>query len=591
MTAFAQPCDDTPQFLKKVLDAPFYRRCSCGPCWLACLYVIVTGGSCPDIGTVASAIGWQMITIRSTTAPGSLIEIPITPLYFVEPCDGTSARADEAVDVRVGTDTKGKWRHLAAISIAESNVIHVFMASYQPSDDPDWFSVTPVCDVPEYAVPIFVEYTTFPTDPRINRNAGPIKWRDVVPLAEAAVGAMPDVGYGTGLYIGRGFGLDENYAYKDPPTTLVPFLPTSGGNALNAYTQDSRKYRAFNKAVYATPGPTITADDLVDINVQFVNPFTGNNIDGTHALSDAQETDVESLPAVELVSLLDPAESLHVASFTNPAFGQWTINDLQFRVKAGTHRIRIWGDHEPSSFIPITHYKIESGDIIVTAGAPAYVDLKPIDPSFAPVPLQMRATILDAGAALLAHVMDYLGHFNLWNVCPSATNNVTISLIDGGGNAIASPVLNGTTTQAAVAGVASFGDLDASALGRNYKLRVSSTGLSQSHNANWFEFDLELWIGLAFEAIPTINAGVPCSIKVDLKDALGNTVSPSTVDDLTLSGAGSFTGFGTVTPVAGVATFTGTFPAAGTYAIQVVTSGATYDGPPTTTAITVTVLP
>ena len=65
----------------------------------------------------------------------------------------------------------------------------------------------------------------------------------------------------------------------------------------------------------------------------------------------------------------------------------------------------------------------------------------------------------------------------------TSTANVTISITPGTGNAGAS--LNGTTTRAAINGVATFNDISVNQIGTNYTLTATAIGLSNATSGSF----------------------------------------------------------------------------------------------------------
>src|SRR5207249_6316395 len=108
------------------------------------------------------------------------------------------------------------------------------------------------------------------------------------------------------------------------------------------------------------------------------------------------------------------------------------------------------------------------------------------------------------------------------NVVPSFTGPVTVAL----GNSPGGSTLDGTTTVAAVNGVASFSDLTLNKTSTGYGLTASATGLS-STTSNSFTITAGTATQLAFGIQPgTTIAGhqISPAVKVRALDALGNLV-------------------------------------------------------------------
>ena len=144
------------------------------------------------------------------------------------------------------------------------------------------------------------------------------------------------------------------------------------------------------------------------------------------------------------------------------------------------------------------------------------------------------------------------------NLVPTFTGNVTI----GFGNNPGGSTLGGTTTVAAVSGVATFSDLSLDRSSNNYWLVATGTGLSTA-TSNAFNVTAGSATQLVFGTQPsTITGGTIFSpaVKVQALDALGN-LATSFTGNVTIGfganpGGGPLVGTPTVAAVGGVATFT-----------------------------------
>src|SRR5436190_1938574 len=144
----------------------------------------------------------------------------------------------------------------------------------------------------------------------------------------------------------------------------------------------------------------------------------------------------------------------------------------------------------------------------------------------------------------------------LGNVVPSFTGDVTVAL---GGTNPAGGTLAGTTTLAAVNGVASFATLGVDKSG-DYWLTARATGLSAGTSSD-FSVSPGPATHLAFAVQPgTTTAGhqIAPAVKVAAQDALGNAVptftGPVTVALGSNPSGGTLSGSTTVSAVSGVAT-------------------------------------
>jgi alpha-tubulin suppressor-like RCC1 family protein len=168
------------------------------------------------------------------------------------------------------------------------------------------------------------------------------------------------------------------------------------------------------------------------------------------------------------------------------------------------------------------------------------------------------------------------------NRVTSATTSVTLGI----GTNFAGGTLSGTTTVAAVNGVATFSNLSLDRAGTGYTLTAAATGLAVAISAG---FDVTgtapgAAAQLAFTVQPagaTAGAAITPAVAVTVQDAQGNTVtSASTSITLAIganAGGGTLSGTTTVAAVNGVATFSNlSIDRAGTgYTLTAATAGLT----------------
>ncbi len=143
------------------------------------------------------------------------------------------------------------------------------------------------------------------------------------------------------------------------------------------------------------------------------------------------------------------------------------------------------------------------------------------------------------------------------NTVPDFTGSITVAIgtNPGGGT------LSGTTTIAAVSGVATFSTLSINKTGTGYTLQATSGSLTAGTSGT-FTITPGAATKLAFIVQPstTVAAGtITPAVQVARQDALGNTVTASTIS-VTVAfginpGGGTLSGTTTVSTVAGVATF------------------------------------
>src|SRR6184192_1564210 len=163
-----------------------------------------------------------------------------------------------------------------------------------------------------------------------------------------------------------------------------------------------------------------------------------------------------------------------------------------------------------------------------------------------------------AGATLTPPVQ-VLAQDAAGNTVPSFTGTVTVAITPGTGTSGAA--LAGTTTVAAVNGVASFATLSVNKSGTAYTLAATAAGLTAAASAA-FSITPGTATQLAFTSQPgTATAGNPISpaVQVTAQDALGNAVAGFTGNVTVALGAnpggGTLSGTMTVAATNGVASF------------------------------------
>src|SRR5207253_2370474 len=145
------------------------------------------------------------------------------------------------------------------------------------------------------------------------------------------------------------------------------------------------------------------------------------------------------------------------------------------------------------------------------------------------------------------------------NTASGFTGNVTVAI----GNNAGGGTLSGTTTQAAVSGVATFGTLNIDKTGTGYTLTASSTGLAATTSTG-FAVTAAAATRLVFTVQPgntAAGSAITPAVQVTAQDNLGNTVTTFT-GTVTIAignnvGGGSLSGTVSRAAVAGVAGFPG----------------------------------
>ena len=164
------------------------------------------------------------------------------------------------------------------------------------------------------------------------------------------------------------------------------------------------------------------------------------------------------------------------------------------------------------------------------------------------------------------------------DIVAGATTSVTIAIGTNGG----SGTLGGTTTVAAVKGIATFSNLSISAAGTGYTLAATATGLTGATSAG---FNVTAAAAKLVFTVPPSNTNVGASIipavTVAIEDATGNIVAGAsnsvTIAIGTNPGSGTLGGTATASAVSGRATFSNlSISAAGTgYTLTASSAGLT----------------
>lgn len=164
-----------------------------------------------------------------------------------------------------------------------------------------------------------------------------------------------------------------------------------------------------------------------------------------------------------------------------------------------------------------------------------------------------------ASGATLVPAVRVTAQDALGNTVAGFAGSVTLTLATGTGTAGAT--LSGTTTVAAVAGVALFSDLSIDKAGAGYALTAGAPGLAGANSAG-FDVTVGTPAKLAFSVQPsaaTAGSALAPAVQVTIQDAFGNTVTGATTPITVAIGAnpGSATLGGTATrnAVNGIASF------------------------------------
>ncbi len=143
------------------------------------------------------------------------------------------------------------------------------------------------------------------------------------------------------------------------------------------------------------------------------------------------------------------------------------------------------------------------------------------------------------------------------NRVTGATNTVTMGIASNPNNG----TLSGTTTTAAVAGLATFGTLNIDSAAIGYRLGATASGLSGA-NSNTFDITVGVPARLGFRVQPSnsaAGASITPAVEIEIQDAGGNRVTTATNSVTVALGSnpsgGTLAGTKTVSASGGLATF------------------------------------
>ena len=202
-----------------------------------------------------------------------------------------------------------------------------------------------------------------------------------------------------------------------------------------------------------------------------------------------------------------------------------------------------------------TSYAFLASSGSLTTSTSASFAISPAPP--AQLAFSVQPSDVIAGVAM-AQSVQVQARDSLGNATPSFTGSVALSLAPNGSGA----VLGGTTSVAAVAGVASFAGLHVDKSGSGYAIQAAAGALTGSTSTT-FKVSAAAAKNLAFTVLPTglpnPVAGQPMTVQVSASDTFGN-VATGYVGSVTVSlgahpAGGTLSGTFPVTAASGIATF------------------------------------
>ncbi len=334
-------------------------------------------------------------------------------------------------------------------------------------------------------------------------------------------------------------------------------------------------YVSYNGGAYSEAGSGFTGTGTT---------YTAGSGDGTYSFYTRAEDyagNLEDAPgaadASVVVDTTKPTSSLDAVVSPQSAFSfpvSWTVGDGTGSGVAKTH---LWYRYNGGAWTELGAGFAGAGATFTSPeGSGTYelytcaddaagnVEDAPAGPDqtvLVSVPTSLAFTVPPAGARVMVNlpavqvsVLDEKG-----NVVPNATNSVYIALES---NPTSSP-LYGVKARVAVAGVATFSDLRLSRAGKGYTLSAAATGLGAAASAP-FDIITGAVERLVFVTQPgntPVGQGIAPAVQVAAVDGLGNVVTPF-ADPVQVSlynnpGKAMLGGTLSVTPVAGIATFSG----------------------------------
>jgi hypothetical protein len=282
------------------------------------------------------------------------------------------------------------------------------------------------------------------------------------------------------------------------------------------------------------------------------NSIIANNIGGDCVRSSLNTSTINSRNSL-IADGLGCVNGTNTANLTgDPNLGALTGDPAYFPLNFGSPVVN-GGDN---SLLPVGVDIDQAGNARVQGGT---VDMGSIESSFA-LPTQLsflqQPGNTTGGAsispAITVRALDQYGNLAYY------TGNITLAI----GSNPAGGTLSGTTTVAAVAGVATFSGLSINAAGTGYTLAASSSGLTGA-TSNTFNITAGAPTRLAFSQQPsnaTGGATLSPAPTVRLLDAVGNLTASTANVTLAIASnpsSGTLSGTATVAAVAGVATFNG----------------------------------
>lgn len=391
---------------------------------------------------------------------------------------------------------------------------------------------------------------------------------DVLPTISISSGGGSTVASGATLALTARATNRRGATVQNPPVTWTSGSPTvaavSASGVVTGAVAGTSSITATYDGVSAAFTVTVTPGVPVRLSIRTQPAGAASGVPFTTQpvieVRDAAENVVTASSVSVMASLTSGGGVLGGITSTTAAQGVATFVDLNVSGSVGARTV---------SFSAPGLGSVTSGSFALVAGAPARLAIR------------TQATGASSGTPFMTQpVIEVRDDAD--NLVTSATTQVTASITSGGGT------IGGTTTVAAVQGVATFTTLRIDGLVGNRVLGFSSAGLTSATGST-----LPLQAGAASAIVlrtaPSgggLNGVFSTQPVVELRDGAGNLAigANATVTASLTAGSGTLTG-ATTTAISGVATFTG-FGITGAAGARTISIGA-----PGLTAASFTVSP
>ncbi len=361
-----------------------------------------------------------------------------------------------------------------------------------------------------------------------------------------------------------------------PATFTITALDAVGQTA-TGYT-GSASFTSSDVQAVLPPNATFTAGVANGVSIEF-RTLGSQSVTATDtanaAITGSASTSVTAGPAIALTFTVQPADTVAGVSIT-PAVKVGLLDQFGNPVTTGTNAVSIALGNNPgggtlsgstsatmvggvATFSNLSLNKTGAGYTLV-ASSPGLTDATSagfrINPAAAAkLAFLTQPSNATAGVSIAPAVQ--VSVLDAFDNATASTANVTVALASGppGG------MLFGTTTVAAVSGVATFGNLSITRSGTGYSLAAAGTGLTGA-TSSMFNITPNVPHRVTFTQQPTdvtSGAAITPPIQATLYDQYGNAVTDATTAVSVSLGnnpaGGTLRGTTTANAVGGVATF------------------------------------